>query len=173
VGEAKAELEYKIYDAIGEAYPDLTADAYNQWDRLWGQAPTVGRWTRAAEEDQQQVDSPLAETKKYITHRQIERDHAVIRKAKRVHGTRCRCCNFDFEAAYGALGAGYIEAHHLKPLAALEEGQEIEYDDDMTDFTVLCANCHRMIHRMDDLSDLKGLQKLLKTDERLSSRRVD
>ena len=159
VVEAKAALEHKIYDAIAETYPELAADSYRQADRLWGEAPTVGRWTPAATEAHwQQDDVSLTETKRYSWHKKIERRHSVTRAAKRVHGTRCKCCDFDFEAAYGAIGAGYIEVHHLKPLALLAEGQEIEYDI-LTDFTVLCANCHQMIHRMNDPSDLEGLQQ--------------
>ena len=30
------------------------------------------------------------------------------------------------------------------------------------DFSVLCANCHRMIHRLDDSSDLEKLKRLIK-----------
>jgi predicted HNH restriction endonuclease len=37
--------------------------------------------------------------------------------------------------------------------AALEEGVAVAYDV-AADFAVLCANCHRMIHRTDDPSNL-------------------
>jgi hypothetical protein len=42
-----------------------------------------------------------------------------------------------------ALGQDYIEAHRVKPLSALEEGQPVTYDA-KADFVVFCANCHRL-----------------------------
>ena len=103
----------------------------------------------------------LVETRQYRLHRRIERNPLAARLAKRMLGTCCQCCKFDFEAAYGVLGAGYIEAHHLKPLSELTEGQVVRYDV-ATDFAVLCANCHRMIHRQSDPADLAGLREARK-----------
>ena len=42
-----------------------------------------------------------------------------------------------------ALGQDYIEAHRVKPLSTLEEGQPVTYDA-TADFVVFCANCHRL-----------------------------
>jgi hypothetical protein len=60
----------------------------------------------------------------------------------------------------GAIGKGFIEAHHLKPISTLEEGVAVTYDV-AADFAVLCANCHRMIHRSDDPSNLSLFKKNL------------
>jgi 5-methylcytosine-specific restriction protein A len=54
---------------------------------------------------------------------------------------------------YGDLGKGFIEAHRLRPIATLEEGTPVKYDV-AADFAVLCSNCHRMIHRFSNPSDL-------------------
>ncbi|KRF42531.1 hypothetical protein ASH01_17055 [Terrabacter sp. Soil811] len=64
---------------------------------------------------------------------------AVKGAGKRV---ACEVCGFDFEAAYGALGRDYIEAHHILPLHASGPTQTR-----LADLALLCANCHRMIHR--------------------------
>ena len=64
--------------------------------------------------------------------------------AIRIHGTKCMICGFDFEQKYGELGKGYIEVHHIKPLATLE--QEVVVNPE-TDLICVCANCHRMLHR--------------------------
>ena len=32
------------------------------------------------------------------------------------------------------------------------------------DFAVLCSNCHRMIHKLNDSSDLEELKNLIKND---------
>jgi 5-methylcytosine-specific restriction protein A len=66
------------------------------------------------------------------------------RKAIEHHGTTCAICGFDFEKAYGELGKGFIEIHHLTPLGSTETPKEV---DPTTDLIPLCANCHRMIHR--------------------------
>ncbi|KQV96110.1 MrcB family domain-containing protein [Pelomonas sp. Root1237] len=78
-------------------------------------------------------------------HKRLERNRKLSQQAKLVHGYKCTACGFDFEATYGAIGKEFIEAHHLTPIAQLK-GQFVELDP-RVDFTVLCANCHRMIHR--------------------------
>jgi 5-methylcytosine-specific restriction enzyme A len=101
----------------------------------------------------------LIEVRRYRMHQRIERNPKASRAAKQVHGTVCQACGFDFVSAYGELGKGYIEAHHLKSLSSLQEGVPVTYDI-KSDFVVLCANCHRMIHKMPDSSDFVGFQSL-------------
>ena len=81
-----------------------------------------------------------------VTHFQSERDTTMVKRAKnrfrRKHGRLfCEACKFDFQAKYGALGKGFIEAHHVTPLS---EGPRYNSPDDLM---MLCANCHRMVHR--------------------------
>jgi 5-methylcytosine-specific restriction enzyme A len=95
----------------------------------------------------------IVETRKYAFHRKVERNRTAAKQAKKFHGLRCQACDLDFEERYGAIGKGFIEAHHLKPIASLEEGVAVTYDV-AADFAVLCANCHRMIHKSDNPSDL-------------------
>ena len=65
----------------------------------------------------------------------------------------------EFSERYGELGAGFIEAHHLVPFARLQ-GHAIPLDP-VADFAVLCANCHRMAHRMNDPADIEGLRAVI------------
>lgn len=102
----------------------------------------------------------IEERRQYRLHLRIERNANAGRLAKGHHGYVCQCCDFDFEATYGELGKEFIEAHHLRPLSELAEGASVSYDIP-TDFAVLCANCHRMIHRLEDVSDLAGLRSLV------------
>jgi 5-methylcytosine-specific restriction protein A len=102
----------------------------------------------------------ITETRKYAYHRKIERNRTAAQQAKKFHGTRCQTCGLEFEERYGALGKGYIEAHHLRPIAMLEEGLPVKYDL-AADFAVLCSNCHRMIHRFSDPSDILSFKKLI------------
>jgi len=55
-------------------------------------------------------------------------------------------CGFSFGTSYGALGDGFAEVHHLAPLGTLTGSVLV---DPETDVVVLCANCHRMVHRQD------------------------
>jgi 5-methylcytosine-specific restriction enzyme A len=86
-------------------------------------------------------------------HKRIERNKKLSARAKKVHGYVCKSCGFDFEKRYGTLGKGFIEAHHLTPLSELK-GHKVLLDP-LRDFTVLCSNCHRMIHRSEFVSSVE------------------
>ena len=85
------------------------------------------------------------EAQKERWHKRSERNPRLARDAKRYHGSTCMVCGFNFEARYGELGAGYIEAHHLTPFSELQ-GRPTQLNPS-TDFIVVCPNCHRMLHR--------------------------
>lgn len=66
------------------------------------------------------------------------------RQALKKYGLlRCEVCGFDFAAYYGSRGVGFIECHHTKPVATLAAGDVTHIDD----LALVCANCHRIIHR--------------------------
>lgn len=118
-----------------------------------------------ADELQEEFPSFVAETdlRKMRHHMRIERDDKkLIKEVKKRKGYVCECCRFDFEKAYGAIGKNYIEAHHKQPIHQLK-GQIIKLDAEK-DFIVLCSNCHKMIHRLDDPSDLEKLKQLFKSN---------
>lgn len=113
----------------------------------------------AAGEGDDPPTETLVEVRRYRMHQRIERNPKASKSANQYHGTVCQACRFDFVSAYGELGEGYIEAHHLKSLSLLEEGVPVTYDV-KDDFVVLCANCHRMIHRTEDPSDFAKFRTL-------------
>jgi 5-methylcytosine-specific restriction protein A len=81
-----------------------------------------------------------------------KRKHALKKYGK----LTCEACDFDFAGIYGNHGSGFIECHHTKPVATLTEGQKTHIDD----LALVCANCHRMIHRSKvwlSIAELKGL----------------
>jgi 5-methylcytosine-specific restriction protein A len=102
----------------------------------------------------------VIETRKYAYHRKVERNRTAARYAKKFHGSRCQACDLSFAERYGEIGKNFIEAHHLRPIATLEEGVPVKYDV-AADFAVLCSNCHRMMHRFSDPSDLVGFRKTI------------
>ena len=73
-----------------------------------------------------------------------ERNTKARARAMNHHGTTCLACGFNFEQTYGERGKNYIDVHHIKPISSYEKETEI---DPINDLTVVCANCHRMIHR--------------------------
>lgn len=62
-----------------------------------------------------------------------------LKTSPRVH---CEVCGFDFETVYGEHGREYIEVHHTLPLHASGETKT-----KLKDLILVCANCHRMVHR--------------------------
>lgn len=105
----------------------------------------------------------ITEKRKYAFHRKIERNSTASRKAKKFHGTTCQACALSFPDRYGKIGKGFIEAHHLKPIGKLKEGEKVEYDI-ASDFAVLCANCHRMIHRSANPSNMTAFRTLVQSN---------
>lgn len=64
------------------------------------------------------------------------------------YGTTCQICSFNFAHVYGDRGEGYIEVHHSNPLSERSEKEWTTLlKTQIKDVSVLCANCHRMIHR--------------------------
>ena len=77
----------------------------------------------------------------------FERNPKLRAAAIAIHGTTCLACNFSFAAIYGSRGNDYIEVHHLVPVSRMTEPSTV---NPRTDMTVLCSNCHRMVHRSRD-----------------------
>lgn len=82
--------------------------------------------------------------KKLYSVSRYERKAKNRENAIRIHGTKCMACGFDFEKVYGSIGKNYIEVHHVALLSSKDEEVEV---NPATDLIVVCANCHRMIHR--------------------------
>ncbi|MFT6794148.1 MAG: 5-methylcytosine-specific restriction protein A [Rubritalea sp.] len=81
---------------------------------------------------------------KVVISTQIERSISLRSDALRIHGYKCSVCSWNFESAYGDWGKGFAEVHHL---VSLGEKRGIRETNPETDLAVLCANCHRMVHR--------------------------
>jgi len=75
-------------------------------------------------------DPELAEAKR----------QAVLALRKRLE---CEACGFAVQTTYPDLGGEVCEVHHRRPLADVVERTITRLDD----LAVLCANCHRAIHR--------------------------
>jgi len=75
----------------------------------------------------------------------------------------CQVCGFDFLETYGDVGAGFAEAHHMVPLAeAPKRGRSVS----VKDFTIVCANCHRMLHRSPEFPSIEILRRRVRASRR-------
>lgn len=95
-------------------------------------------------------------------HRSRERDRKLIEKKKKqalaTNGALvCEVCTFDFSRRYGEHGRDFIEAHHIKPVSTLVKGEKTR----LSDLALVCANCHRMLHRGRSLLTLSSLKNVL------------
>lgn len=95
------------------------------------------------------------------SHLARERNGSVVRLAKELREQEdpmlcCEVCGFSYVQQYGSRGKGFIEAHHIVPLADLRPGTPTRAED----LALLCANCHRMVHRTPTCS-LEELRALL------------
>lgn len=83
-----------------------------------------------------------AQTQRWST--TYERNPQLRAVAIKVHGVVCMGCGFDFEEKYGAIGSGFIEVHHTKPISSLGGESSV---NPASDLVVLCSNCHSIVHR--------------------------
>lgn len=92
--------------------------------------------------------------KKQILVNRFERSAAARAECIAAHGTICAACNIDFEHQFGEIGRNFIHVHHKTPLCEVDESYTI---DPINDLVPLCPNCHSMIHKMEDPSDVGSL----------------
>ena len=95
-------------------------------------------------------------------HQVRERNPSVVRKKKKEvldkkGKLECEACGFDFFSVYGDLGYGFAECHHTVPVSELGENQRTKFSD----LVILCANCHRMIHKSKPMLSINGLKDIL------------
>lgn len=91
-----------------------------------------------------------------------ERNQGLIKRKKKsvlskTGSLKCEVCSFDFKQVYGALGEGFAECHHVKPVSQLTPNEKTNIND----LAILCANCHRMIHRERPWKTVEELKSIL------------
>jgi 5-methylcytosine-specific restriction enzyme A len=143
---------------------DLQAIAYRALTYRGGVDADVESQSDVNDEFDLLTSTTIVEIRKYAFHRKIEPNRTAAKQAKKFHGTICQACDLNFTTRYGAIGKGFIEAHHLKAISTLDEGVAVQYDM-AEDFAVLCSNCHRMIHRSADPSDLAAFRALVQSNQ--------
>ncbi|MGR3464433.1 MULTISPECIES: MrcB family domain-containing protein [Rhodobacterales] len=105
----------------------------------------------------------IVETRKYVLSRRIERSPEVRKNVLKAKFPKCEACGIEPKKDYrykGAIQNIPLDVHHIRPLSGLAEGEKKRYRIP-EDFLILCPNCHRMIHKLDDASDLEGLKSII------------
>lgn len=85
----------------------------------------------------------------------IQKKQAVLKATGKLE---CEVCQFDFFKVYGELGKGFIECHHKTPLHLLSTAQKTALDD----LALVCANCHRMLHKSINTISIQELKSIIK-----------
>lgn len=93
-------------------------------------------------------------------HKFRERDKKLVQLAKdnfikKNKELFCSVCGYNFNKLYGF---DYAEAHHIKPLSMIKAGEKVS----VSELAILCANCHRAVHRINSTDPWNDLLKLHK-----------
>jgi 5-methylcytosine-specific restriction enzyme A len=100
------------------------------------------------------------ESKRYRWHLRAEgRNRTIVRRAKEIRDYTCQACGRRFVDELGEIGKRCIDAHHLTPFGELDARPRDL--DAKTDFAVVCANCHRLLHSETPPLGVRKLQQLL------------
>jgi hypothetical protein len=134
---------------IGE-YDDLLQDIWEHFVPFFRQNFTSSlAFTESAKNEIENSDPELSVTEgklRLITHYARERDRGIVQEKKRQalinELLKCEVCDFSFINKYGIE---FIECHHRTPIA-----QTGVTETTLKDLALVCANCHRMLHKQFD-----------------------
>jgi 5-methylcytosine-specific restriction enzyme A len=121
----------------------------------------------AIEEDEQsKSDSVMEGQVLYKLHKVRERDNGIVilKKKQTIDLTgklACEACVFEFENFYGDIGKGFIECHHRVPLSNFKVASKTTLDD----LSLVCSNCHRMLHKSIDTISVDDLRMMIRYDK--------
>ena len=120
-------------------------------DHLYLLIKTIAKLEEDISDDKRGIDSPHSEYSEALRYSREKyfwaRNRGLAREAKKYYGFRCQICESTYEEIYGDLGKNYIECHHLNPVSErAEEEWTKEIRTNIKDVTILCANCHRIVH---------------------------
>lgn len=69
---------------------------------------------------------------------------------------QCEVCKVDLTERYGAAGIAAYEVHHRRPLKEGFRKTRLE------DLSIICANCHGVLHYEDPLPSVQSFARILK-----------
>lgn len=106
----------------------------------------------------------IEEVRRYRLSLRIERAPNVRKEVLKCKPPICEGCGLEPALDYAFKGPSHkvpLDIHHALPLNELREGETRRYKIP-DDFMVLCPNCHRVIHSLDNPSDLTSLKSRIR-----------
>lgn len=167
VKDFKAQIRGTIEQFSSDSEVYLSNNSKNKRDLFYRK--DKGHWgLRISQEiDLTEDDEEFPEGKANLrSHLIRERNTRLIKSAKQQYfqknpDMKCQICGFSFVEVYGEIGKQYLEGHHIKPVSELDDGCKTKIED----IILICANCHRMIHRKRPWLDINSIQKLIHKDQ--------
>lgn len=96
------------------------------------------------------------EGRRYLVEVMISaRNPQLAATAKAKYKFSCQACGFNFKKFYGIIGDSFAEAHHRTAISLGTRTNTIR------DIDVLCANCHRMVHKENPPITLDRLRNMI------------
>ena len=110
-------------------------------------------------------DSPVGREGRLLVrmHTYRERDRNFVRQVREVYRRRldgkllCETCGWNPTDLYGEHADRAIEAHHKIPIAQLQPDSDTRVED----IAMVCANCHRVIHRKNPCLTIDEMHQLI------------
>jgi 5-methylcytosine-specific restriction endonuclease McrA len=88
-----------------------------------------------------------------------ERNRQAREKCIQHYGRTCTVCDFDFGARYGQQAMGYIQIHHVVPIARVRKQYRL---NPISDLRPVCPNCHAVIHRREPPFSIDEVKQMLR-----------
>ncbi len=131
-------------------YDILLQDIWNRFATFFREefiSSTI--FTESMEAEIKNVDASISVTEgklRLVTHYARERNRSIIRAKKQQalqnKSLECEVCEFSF---IDKFGVEFIECHHKIPIS-----QSGVAETKLDDLGLVCANCHRMLHKQFD-----------------------
>lgn len=152
-------LEKEVWDKFSGDLPLLRGTA----DAILAGAAELSNGGISVDDEEEDGESEEGRVLTAV-HKRRERDPKLVRRKKaqvltQTGALKCEVCNFDFATIYGELGRGFAECHHGRPVSMLLPGDKTK----LSELHIVCANCHRMLHRERPWISVYELRKKLKS----------
>jgi hypothetical protein len=174
-GKYHFDKKYRLVDRDGDPWahqvPVKWDDHFNSFRILLGSEPLTVK--ELSNENIKQIKRALRKAdRKYKEQEVIEgeeyrreilfrkRNQSLIESRKLNSNYRCEICGFSFFERYGEIGRNFIIAHHVKPIGKRKKPTKTKGKE----ISIICANCHSIIHRESPPISPRKLQKLLIND---------
>ena len=110
------------------------------------------------ENEKKSVDDEIfTEGERFTTEQEFRsRNSLLIKKKKKLSNYKCEICGFDFYEVYGDIGYEFIEAHHLIMVSSGKRKSTLN------DISLICSNCHSMVHRRKPPYSIEEIKQILK-----------